>query len=689
MVRSPITECVTAPQGAACAEFFRRAQEPLLPRRRRGLTQTFGWVDAWTSGRASTRSPPRRRGRRRRRGQFRPRAQAAARRQGRRPQLPGHVQRAGLAAGLDAPDERDHAARRLRRRRAAPASARRSPPSPSSAGRDLDARLRRGDDARRAATSRAAAAPPSASPGLSRAAASAASRRPSAWPRRACSRPRSSPPTARCGSPTPARIPICSGRSRAAAAAASASSPGSPCGRMSCRSSSARSFVTIKAASDAAFRRLIGRVIDFYAEPCSTRTGASRSPSARTTSLRSRWCSRGWTSGRREAVWRPFLDCGRGLAATISSVESRRCRSSRRSGAATSGTPLPEGACPASSLVDDRPGAPPSNVFWAGDRGEAGQFLHGYQSAWLPASLLQPDQPAALVDALFAASRHWGCRCISTRGSPARPPRTSRGPGHGDQPGRADAFALVICGAEGPPAYPGVAGHEPDLPLARRHAAAIDSAMKEMRARLPAAGSYVSESNDFFEPTGARLLGRELRAAAGGEGRVRPRRASSSCTTASAASAGARTASSGCPDVPASTYFRCGAPVFEVWWAPRPHPREGPCFVSRCSPPSCSASPRPRPPTIRSAPDHRRGVSGRRHGRHRRAPDGGLDEEDVHEGRRRPQPARRGRFRGHGGGRAGEARRLHRHPRAELDPRDPSPAQRAAVQDARTTTSPS
>ena len=83
-----------------------------------------------------------------------------------------------------------------------------------------------------------------------------------------------------------------------------------------------------------------------------------------------------------------------------------------------------------------------------------------------------------------------------------------------------------------------------------------------------------------------------------------------------------------------------------------------------------------------AAPDDRRRLSGRRHGRHRGPPDGRFDEEDVHEGRRRPQPAGRRRFRRDGGSRAGEARRLHRHPRAELDPGDPSAAQRAAVQDA-------
>jgi FAD/FMN-containing dehydrogenase len=62
-----------------------------------------------------------------------------------------------------------------------------------------------------------------------------------------------------------------------------------------------------------------------------------------------------------------------------------------------------------------------------------------------------------------------------------------------------DAFAWVISGAEEPPAYPGVPGHEPDRAAARRHAQAIDRAMTEIRTRLPAVGSYVSES-DFFEP---------------------------------------------------------------------------------------------------------------------------------------------------------------------------------------------
>ncbi len=44
-------------------------------------------------------------------------------------------------------------------------------------------------------------------------------------------------------------------------------------------------------------------------------------------------------------------------------------------------------------------------MWWSGDAAQVGWFLHGYESAWLPASLLQ--QQESLADALFAASRHW------------------------------------------------------------------------------------------------------------------------------------------------------------------------------------------------------------------------------------------------------------------------------------------
>jgi hypothetical protein len=77
-----------------------------------------------------------------------------------------------------------------------------------------------------------------------------------------------------------------------------------------------------------------------------------------------------------------------------------------------------------------------------------------------------------------------------------------------------DAFALIICAAAGPPAYPGIPNHEPDLLATHSHREAIEKAMKEIRKVLPSVGSYVADS-DFFDeawresfwgPNYARLL---------------------------------------------------------------------------------------------------------------------------------------------------------------------------------------
>src|SRR3546814_15451248 len=53
-------------------------------------------------------------------------------------------------------------------------------------------------------------------------------------------------------------------------------------------------------------------------------------------------------------------------------------------------------------------------------------------------------------------------------------------------PAVVESFALAICGAEGPPAYPGVRGFEPDVGLARRQAGRVRSAMAAPKARVPA-----------------------------------------------------------------------------------------------------------------------------------------------------------------------------------------------------------
>jgi FAD/FMN-containing dehydrogenase len=254
--------------------------------------------------------------------------------------------------------------------------------------------------------------------------------------------------------------------------------------------------MTIKAASDAAFRRLIGKVVSFYAKSLHSPDWGEQIAFRPGNVLAIAMVFQGLDQRRAEATWRPFLDWLAGSpqdftivsAPWIAAVPARRFWD-----------PVLLKELPGVVLADDRPDAPAANVFWAGNLGEAGQVLHGYQSTWLPASLLEPGRQEALGDALFAASRHWGVSLHVNKGlagAPAKAVAAARDTAM--NPAVLHAFALAIGGAEGPPAYPGIRGHEPDLAAAREHAQAIERAMTELRRLVPTAGSYVSES-DFFE----------------------------------------------------------------------------------------------------------------------------------------------------------------------------------------------
>ena len=111
-----------------------------------------------------------------------------------------------------------------------------------------------------------------------------------------------------------------------------------------------------------------------------------------------------------------------------------------------------------------RPGAPAGNIFWASDRGQVGQFLHGYRSTWLPVSLLQPEQQQHLVNALFASTRHWRMSLHFNKGLAGAPAEdVAAAQDTAMHPAVLDAFALAISAGYGPPAFPNIPGHAPDL----------------------------------------------------------------------------------------------------------------------------------------------------------------------------------------------------------------------------------
>ncbi|HEY6732942.1 MAG TPA: BBE domain-containing protein, partial [Roseiarcus sp.] len=149
---------------------------------------------------------------------------------------------------------------------------------------------------------------------------------------------------------------------------------------------------------------------------------------------------------------------------------------------------------------DDRRDAPADNIFWASNLEETGRVWYAYQSAWLPQSLLADNQRERLVDALFAAAKHWGVSLHFNKGlAGATPEAIATARDTAMNPAVVDAFALAISGAGGPPAYPDVPGHEPDAAAARTRAEAVDKSMGAIRKLLPRVGSYVWET-DYFQP---------------------------------------------------------------------------------------------------------------------------------------------------------------------------------------------
>ncbi len=150
-------------------------------------------------------------------------------------------------------------------------------------------------------------------------------------------------------------------------------------------------------AIDRSLRRLLSR------PACSIRTGAKASRSSRTTPSNSRWCVRGSTTQQAAHAWQPFFDWAKAQATTAPpilkpaagtrrawwDVEARKKRGSD------------------AMISDPRPGAPAFHAWWSGDQDQVSAYLHGYESLWLPAALLQSAEQAHLAGALFAASRRW------------------------------------------------------------------------------------------------------------------------------------------------------------------------------------------------------------------------------------------------------------------------------------------
>jgi FAD/FMN-containing dehydrogenase len=247
----------------------------------------------------------------------------------------------------------------------------------------------------------------------------------------------------------------------------------------------------VKATSDDAFRKLIARFVDFYAANLFNPHWGEQISLGPDNTLKVSMVFQDLSGKQANEIWKPFFDWANSSPQEVTVID----KLGAVSGLARQWWNI-EGN---GSLVrDKREGAPMHHAWWKGDQDQVGAFLHGYDSLWLPASLLRENERSRLCDALFAASRHKKLELHFNKGlagAPATSLAASRDTA--TNPAVLDAFVLVIIADGERPSYPGLARPAMNLDAAHKVARDIDLAAAELRRIVPNAGSYVSESNYF------------------------------------------------------------------------------------------------------------------------------------------------------------------------------------------------
>jgi len=252
--------------------------------------------------------------------------------------------------------------------------------------------------------------------------------------------------------------------------------------------------LTIHARSDEAYRRLIAQFVEVYAKNlCNPHWGeqARVGPDNR---LVVAMVFQGLTLQEARQAWAPLIDFAN---ANSTDFEGQN-------GLIALALPAQHfwdedflhTHAPTATTADTRPGATTGAFWWTGDAEQVGAFWHAYTSAWMPADLLKPQNQARLVDAWFAASRHWSVAFHFNKGLAGAPQKAlAAARATAMNPDVVEAFALAIIADAGASPY---AGLHPDLAGARNRAGRVQAAMTALRTAAPHTGAYVNEC-DYFQ----------------------------------------------------------------------------------------------------------------------------------------------------------------------------------------------
>ena len=250
----------------------------------------------------------------------------------------------------------------------------------------------------------------------------------------------------------------------------------------------------VHARSDEAYQRLMARFVDFAASNLCTPHWGEQVRVGPDNRLVVSMVFQGLGQDEAHTLWQPLLDFAKAHPEDYEGAESFAAQA------------LParlfwnadflKKYAPSAITPDPRPQATATDFWWAGDGEQVGVFWHAYSSAWMPASLLRASEQGKLVEAWFAASRHWPVGFHFNKGlfgaaddtlAAARDTATN--------PDALSAFALAIIADAQGQAFTG----QPNLALAKDRAAKVQAAMAALRAAAPDTGAYVNEC-DYFQP---------------------------------------------------------------------------------------------------------------------------------------------------------------------------------------------
>ena len=183
-------------------------------------------------------------------------------------------------------------------------------------------------------------------------------------------------------------------------------------------------FMTIKATSDAAFRRLIGRVVAFYSESLFNPHWGEQIAFRPGNVLAITMVFQGLDQQQAEAIWRPFFDW---LAASPQdfSIESEPmvvAVPARGFWDPAFSSKSPAWCSPTTGPARPRPTCSGRAIWGSRDRFCTAISRHG-----CPPRSSQPDRQASLADALFAATPAMGRVPAPQQGSCGRTCRRDRG----------------------------------------------------------------------------------------------------------------------------------------------------------------------------------------------------------------------------------------------------------------------